>query len=76
MMFLATLWAPHREPDDRHESVPQPAILGGACRYTDMREALPGVATNLLASRLRQLVTRGLAEQVDVPPRWPVLGTG
>src|SRR5262249_21880386 len=31
-------------------------------------EALPGVATNLLASRLRHLVGEGLVEQVDVPP--------
>jgi DNA-binding HxlR family transcriptional regulator len=43
-------------------------LLGGARRYTDLRQALPGIATNLLASRLRQLVTRGLAEQVAVPP--------
>ena len=34
-------------------------LLGGARRYTDLRQALPGIATNLLASRLRQLVTRG-----------------
>jgi DNA-binding HxlR family transcriptional regulator len=43
-------------------------LLGGARRYTDLREALPGIATNLLASRLRQLVTHGLTERVDVPP--------
>ena len=43
-------------------------LLGGARRYSDLREALPGVATNLLASRLRHLVGEGLVEQVDVPP--------
>ena len=43
-------------------------LLGGARRYSDLREALPGIATNLLASRLRRLVADGLAEQVNVPP--------
>src|SRR5215471_18787007 len=43
-------------------------LLGGARRYSDLREALPGIATNLLARRLRQLSADGLAEQVEVPP--------
>jgi DNA-binding HxlR family transcriptional regulator len=43
-------------------------LLGGVRRYSDLREALPGVATNLLSSRLRQLVADGLVERVDVPP--------
>ena len=29
--------------------------LGGPCRYTDLRNGLPGIATNLLAERLREL---------------------
>ena len=29
--------------------------LSGACRYTDLRNGLPGIATNLLADRLREL---------------------
>ena len=29
--------------------------LRGPCRYTDMRNGLPGIATNLLAERLREL---------------------
>jgi len=43
-------------------------LLGGARRYSDLREALPGIATNLLSSRLHQLLADGLAEQVEVPP--------
>jgi DNA-binding HxlR family transcriptional regulator len=30
------------------------------CRYTDLREALSGIATNLLAYRLRDLETAGV----------------
>jgi DNA-binding HxlR family transcriptional regulator len=43
-------------------------LLGGPRRYGDLREALPGVATNLLSDRLRRLVAEGLVEQVEVPP--------
>ena len=37
-------------------------------RYSDLRGALPGIATNLLADRLRQLQTDGLVEAYDAPP--------
>jgi DNA-binding HxlR family transcriptional regulator len=43
-------------------------LLGGSRRYGDLRDALPGVATNLLSDRLRRLVAEGLVEQVEVPP--------
>jgi DNA-binding HxlR family transcriptional regulator len=43
-------------------------LLGGPRRYGDLRDALLGVATNLLSDRLRRLVAEGLVEQVDVPP--------
>jgi DNA-binding HxlR family transcriptional regulator len=43
-------------------------LLGGPRRYGDLRDALPGVATNLLSDRLRRLVAEGLVEQFDVPP--------
>ena len=33
-------------------------LIGGARRYGDMRAALPGIATNLLADRLRGRPTR------------------
>lgn len=37
-------------------------------RYSDLREALPGIATNLLAERLRQLQADGLIEAYQAPP--------
>ena len=43
-------------------------LLRGACRYTDLRAGLPGVATNLLADRLRELEAAGLVAREDAPP--------
>jgi DNA-binding HxlR family transcriptional regulator len=37
-------------------------------RYSDLKDALPGIATNLLADRLRQLQAHGLVEQYEAPP--------
>ncbi len=42
--------------------------LRGACRYTDLRNGLPGIATNLLADRLRELEQAGVVEREDAPP--------
>jgi DNA-binding HxlR family transcriptional regulator len=42
-------------------------------RYSDLRDSLPGIATNLLADRLRQLQAAGLIEAYDAPP--PVRAT-
>jgi DNA-binding HxlR family transcriptional regulator len=42
--------------------------LSGACRYTDLRNGLPGIATNLLADRLRELERAGVIEREDAPP--------
>lgn len=42
-------------------------------RYTDLRNGLPGIATNLLADRLRDLQHNGLIEAYDAPP--PVRAT-
>jgi DNA-binding HxlR family transcriptional regulator len=42
--------------------------LRGACRYTDLRNGLPGIATNLLADRLRELEHAGLITREDAPP--------
>ncbi|MGH3097635.1 MAG: winged helix-turn-helix transcriptional regulator [Streptosporangiales bacterium] len=36
-------------------------------RYADLRDSLPGIASNLLADRLRQLQTAGLIEAYDAP---------
>jgi DNA-binding HxlR family transcriptional regulator len=40
----------------------------GACRYTDLRNGLPGIATNLLAERLRELEQAGIIYSEDAPP--------
>jgi DNA-binding HxlR family transcriptional regulator len=43
-------------------------LLRGSCRYTDLRDGLPGVATNLLVGRLRDLEDAGVVRRVDAPP--------
>src|SRR5919197_3297835 len=43
-------------------------LLRGSCRYTDLRYGLPGIATNLLAERLRELEEAGLVRRVEAPP--------
>jgi len=43
-------------------------ILQGRCRYTDLKDALPGIATNLLAERLRDLEAAGLIGREDAAP--------
>jgi DNA-binding HxlR family transcriptional regulator len=42
--------------------------LRGACRYTDLRNGLPGIASNLLADRLRELEKAGVITREDAPP--------
>jgi DNA-binding HxlR family transcriptional regulator len=42
--------------------------LRGACRRTDLRSGLPGIATNLLAERLRELERAGVVTREDAPP--------
>jgi DNA-binding HxlR family transcriptional regulator len=43
-------------------------LAQGPCRYTDLRRCLPGIATNLLAERLRELEHAGLITREDAPP--------
>lgn len=43
-------------------------LLVGPARYTDLRAALPGMATNLLAERLRALEAEGIVERRRLPP--------
>ena len=38
------------------------------CRYTDLRAGLPGIATNLLADRLRELQAAGVVSAEAAPP--------
>jgi len=40
----------------------------GPSRFTDLRGGLPGIASNLLATRLREMEEGGLIERVDAPP--------
>jgi DNA-binding HxlR family transcriptional regulator len=43
-------------------------LLQGPCRYTDLRNGLPGIATNLLSDRLRDLEAAGLVRREDAAP--------
>jgi DNA-binding HxlR family transcriptional regulator len=43
-------------------------VQRGACRYTDLRNGLPRIASNLLAERLRELEHAGVVEREDAPP--------
>jgi DNA-binding HxlR family transcriptional regulator len=43
-------------------------LIRGACRYTDIRAGLPGIATNLLAHRLRELEEMGIVVGRAEPP--------
>jgi DNA-binding HxlR family transcriptional regulator len=42
--------------------------LRGPSRYTDLRNGLPGIASNLLAERLRELEGAGVITRADAPP--------
>jgi DNA-binding HxlR family transcriptional regulator len=46
-------------------------LLMGPKRYTDLREGLPGIATDLLAARLRTLEGAGLVARRTLPPPAP-----
>jgi len=48
-------------------------LLQGPCRYTDLKNGLPGVATNLLSDRLRDLEAAGLVRREEAAP--PVAAT-
>jgi DNA-binding HxlR family transcriptional regulator len=43
-------------------------LLRGPSRFTDVRNGLPGVATNLLTTRLRELEQAGLVRHKYAPP--------
>ena len=40
----------------------------GPSRYTDLLKGLPGIATNLLADRLRDMEKAGIVRREDAPP--------
>jgi DNA-binding HxlR family transcriptional regulator len=43
-------------------------FLRGPSRYTDLRDGLPGIATNLLADRLRELEAAGVVAREEAAP--------
>jgi len=43
-------------------------LLRDQCRYTDLKNGLPGIATNLLADRLRELEAAGVIRRQQAPP--------
>jgi DNA-binding HxlR family transcriptional regulator len=43
-------------------------LLHGPKRYTDLAERLPGIGTNVLASRLRDLEACGIVQKRTLPP--------
>ncbi|HEV3354367.1 MAG TPA: winged helix-turn-helix transcriptional regulator [Acidimicrobiales bacterium] len=40
----------------------------GPSRYTDLRHGLPGIATNMLVDRLREMEENGIVQREDAPP--------
>jgi len=51
------------DPADHQGTAP-----AGPCRYTDLRNGLPGIATNLLADRLSELEGAGLVRREEAAP--------
>jgi len=43
-------------------------LIQGPCRYTDLANGLPGIASNLLSERLRNLEASGLVWREAAPP--------
>jgi DNA-binding HxlR family transcriptional regulator len=48
-------------------------LLLGPRRYTDLVEGLPGVGTNVLATRIRELEAAGIIERTRVPAPTPAV---
>ena len=46
-------------------------LLKGPKRYTDLIEGMPGVGTNILAARLRELEAGGIVQKRKLPPPQP-----
>jgi len=43
-------------------------MIRDRCRYTDLQKGLPGIATNLLAERLREMEAAGIVAREEAPP--------
>jgi DNA-binding HxlR family transcriptional regulator len=48
-------------------------LLLGPRRYTDLLEGLPGIGTNVLSTRLRELEHAGVIERTQIPAPTPAL---
>ena len=48
-------------------------MMRDGCRYTDLRNGLPGIATNLLAERIGELEHAGVVAREEAPP--PIAAT-
>jgi DNA-binding HxlR family transcriptional regulator len=57
---------------DRWELLVVRELMLGQRRYTDLAEALPGIGSNILASRLRDLESAGIVRKKKLPPPWAV----
>jgi DNA-binding HxlR family transcriptional regulator/putative sterol carrier protein len=57
---------------DRWELLVVRELMLGQRRYTDLAEALPGIGSNILASRLRDLEDAGVVRKTKLPPPWAV----
>jgi DNA-binding HxlR family transcriptional regulator len=47
-------------------------LMLGQRRFTDLADALPGIGSNILTSRLRGLETAGIVAKKKLPPPWAV----
>ena len=47
-------------------------LMLGQRRFTDLSDALPGIGSNILTSRLRGLETAGIVRKTKLPPPWAV----
>ncbi len=57
---------------DRWELLVVRELMLGQRRYTDLAEALPGIGSNILTSRLRDLESAGIVRKTKLPPPWAV----
>jgi DNA-binding HxlR family transcriptional regulator len=57
---------------DRWELLIVRELMLGQRRYTDLADALPGIGSNILATRLRDLEAAGVVRKTKLPPPWAV----
>jgi DNA-binding HxlR family transcriptional regulator len=51
-------------------------LIRGSARYSELQHGLPGIPTNLLAERLRQMERAGLVERIERPPAFRLTPRG